>query len=807
MSGEADRASNGDRETLVRLPARDPYLASRGFILLAGVILPALTLAFEAYTQASAESFFDPIPSLPHGLLIALVPLANAWVLVELAQPCVRASAALAWLQSVAMGIAAFYALLYLPLTPFAPFMALYFGIGLLPLAPLLSLLAAWRGRVLLKRRLSDQGSARLPAAWRGWVLAMLALIVIDLPFTLTRLGAQMAASAQPETRQAGLRWLRAVGNEEMLRHLCYARSGLSADPIGLLLILGDPVSPIEARKVYYQVTGQVFNDLPEPAIRGLRDWQRGFDRDIGGRVVGSRLTGVSLTASRIDGSVDAKASLAYLEWTMVLQNDTARQQEGRAQIALPPGAVVSRLTLWIDGEEREAAFGTRAQTRQAYEKVVRRRQDPVLVTTAGQDRVMVQLFPIPPNAGEMKVRLGITVPLLIRDGQPARLQLPAFRERNFDIGPKLFHSVWLEADSPLTGTGPLRPERVAETGYALRGEIDNEMLGSRTTWIDVPRNPLLRTVWSDDAGAGPGRVIVQRYQEQPVQPPRRLALVVDASGSLAPAAREIAAALARLPGALELGFFPATDIASTASGAMTAEQAAKALQGLEFAGGQNNLEALARAWDWAAAGSPAAVLWLHGPQPVLLGSVEPLLQYAERRPGRVRLYPFEVIPGPNRVLEALDLLPAVRPVYRNDGLQADLERLFARWTPGTTETLVHREQRASAGVVHDPATKTSGHLARLWAADQLRRLLEQGEPGRQAAIDLALRYHLVTPVSGAVVLETSQQYDEAGLRPVEKGSVPTIPEPEEWMLIATVLLLLAWLLLRRRQARPTRRA
>lgn len=806
MSDEADRASNGDRETLVRPPARDPYLASRGFILLAGVILPAFTLAFEAYTQASAQSFFDPIPGLLHGLLIALVPLANAWVLVELAQPCVRASAALAWLQSVAMGIAAFYALLYLPLTPFAPFMALYFGIGLLPLAPLLSLLAAWRGRVLLNRRLNDQGRARLPAAWRGWVLALLALIVIDLPSTLTRIGVQMATSAQPETRQAGLRWLRAVGNEEMLRHLCYARSGLSADLIGLLLILSDPVSPNEARKIYYQVTGQAFNDLPEPAIRGLRDWQRGFDRDIGGRVVGSRLTGVSLTASRIDGSVDAKASLAYLEWTLVLRNDTARQQEGRAQIALPPGAVVSRLTLWIDGEEREAAFGTRAQTRQAYEKVVRRRQDPVLVTTAGQDRVMIQLFPIPPNAGEMKVRLGITVPLLIRDDPLTRLQLPAFRERNFDIGPKLFHSVWLEADSPLTGTGPLRPERVADTGYALRGEIDNEKLGGRTTWIDVPRNPLLHTVWSDDTGAGPGRVIVQRYREQLVQPPQRLALVVDASASLAPAVKEIAAALARLPSALELGFFPATD-ASTASGAMTAEQAAKTLQGLELAGGQNNLEALARAWDWAAAGSPAAVLWLHGPQPVLLGSVEALLQHAERRPGRVRLYPLEVIPGPNKILEALDLLPAVRPVYRHDGLQADLERLFASWTPGTTETLVDREQRASAAVVHDPATKTSGHLARLWAADQLGRLLEQGGSGRQAATDLALRYHLVTPVSGAVVLETSQQYDEAGLRPVEKGSVPTIPEPDEWMLIATVLGLLAWLLLRRRQTRPPRPA
>ena len=47
-------------------------------------------------------------------------------------------------------------------------------------------------------------------------------------------------------------------------------------------------------------------------------------------------------------------------------------QREARAELALPPGGVVSRVTLWIDGVEREAAFAGRDATRRAYERVVR---------------------------------------------------------------------------------------------------------------------------------------------------------------------------------------------------------------------------------------------------------------------------------------------------------------------------------------------------------------------------------------------------------------------------------------------------
>ena len=54
--------------------------------------------------------------------------------------------------------------------------------------------------------------------------------------------------------------------------------------------------------------------------------------------------------------------------------------------------------------------------------------------------------------------------------------------------------------------------------------------------------------------------------------------------------------------------------------------------------------------------------------------------------------------------------------------------------------------------------------------------------------------YQLVTPVSGAVVLENAQQYEEAGLTPSSASDSPrVVPEPGTWVLLilgAVVILL-----------------
>jgi hypothetical protein len=93
------------------------------------------------------------------------------------------------------------------------------------------------------------------------------------------------------------------------------------------------------------------------------------------------------------------------------------------------------------------------------------------------------------------------------------------------------------------------------------------------------------------------------------------------------------------------------------------------------------------------------------------------------------------------------------------------------------------------------PAVETSDHLARLWANDEVARIRAlKDESLTDEATALAVRYQLVTPVSGAVVLETAEQYRASGLQPVEAGTVPTIPEPEMVALLIVAGAFLIWL-------------
>ena len=81
-------------------------------------------------------------------------------------------------------------------------------------------------------------------------------------------------------------------------------------------------------------------------------------------------------------------------------------------------------------------------------------------------------------------------------------------------------------------------------------------------------------------------------------------------------------------------------------------------------------------------------------------------------------------------------------------------------------------------------------HLARLWAAEEVSRLCDARHS--TDAMQLAARYQLVTPVSGAVVLETQAQYQRAGLQPAPPETVPMVPEPSPVGLLILGLALVA---------------
>jgi Vault protein inter-alpha-trypsin domain len=561
-------------------------------------------------------------------------------------------------------------------------------------------------------------------------------------------------------------------------------------------------LSSAEAREIYYRVHGVPFNTKPAPfrsnsTLARFADFQ--FDEDLGGTQVGGRLNGLHMVSSRIDGSISGDDVVAYLEWTVEFRNSAALAREARLQLALPPGGVVSRATLWINGEEREAAYGGRGEVRAAYQRVaVQQRRDPLLVTTQGADRVLAQAFPVPPNGGTIKFKIGITAPLELIDASKARLTLPAVVDRNFSFPADTHHGVWIEGKQALSASLPgLTSSRVDAQLFRLSGSVGDRALSSTRQTITVDRNPNAGKL---AARIGDGAPVVQEVARG-APAAGALMLVIDGSARLADKATELIKSLDTIPATAKVGVIIASEPMQRVGIApwsdVHKQNVVRLLRAASFRGGQDNAPAIAEALQPLEAEPGSTLLWIHGPQPVAFRDTAARLEQASTRLKRlpqVALYSVE--PGPNEVLPDMAWAWGARSLPHTGSVLADLSGFFARAT-GLAQTHVIRRTQ---GEVTDGLAKGSEHIVRLWANDRVLEMMANPAHTRDEAVALATQYRLVTPVSGAVVLETQRQYDESRLTPVSQATVPTIPEPHEWALLIIVCGGLIWLVRRNRQ-------
>jgi len=766
------------------------------FTFFAGVIMPAISITVEATTHICASVFFDPIPTIWHLLFVIFVPLAQLQVWFAIRRRTPDRLALAGFLNAVTIGISVYYSIVYLPLVPLA-LLALLVGLGVLPLAPFLSLIASLIMRRQLKRvaATAPQRSFALKARGllAGLALTAAAIGMAELPATLTTIGLYMATSSSPQTRADGIRFLRKYGSKDALLRACYDRTGWATDVIGSAFAVQNPITPVEAQKIYYRVTGEVFNAIPLERT-GVRLTTRdtvNIDLYQGGEAVGGgKLAGLSLASSKLDGSVDADGGVGYMEWTLIFRNDSNAQREARAEVQLPPGGVVSRLTLWVNGEEREAAFAGRGQVREAYQKVaIQQRRDPVLVTTAGRDRVLVQCFPVPPDQGEMKIRLGVTLPLVLEDETHAKLLMPHFVSKNFSIPDEVEHTISVQGKTAMWPMNYAWLTNRQDDVFSVAGTIsDNELADNRST-IALNRHDV-KEVWARDP-FNPGFAINQSVTEHTPAHVRRIVVVIDTSATMRAYVPQIYHAIESLPAGFDVKLVWAD---------------ADSLGNATFNGGADNAPALLQAWDSAAQTAGInAIVWIHNPQRVLLGSVDELRKRWERPYGPT-LYSVQISNGADEIEKQLDGIHEVRLVARTGLLQNDLENLFAQLS-GRTKTLQFVRSSKKLDKHKLPGVETSDHLARLWANDEVARILAPRDESLTAeARSLAIQYQLVTPVTGAVVLETAEQYRASGLQPVNAGTVPTIPEPGMVALLIVAGAFLIWLfyMKHRKQGRGT---
>lgn len=775
---------------------KKPWRGWMSFALFAGILLPFAVTGLELATHMCSSIFFDPTPTVAHVILLACVPIGNlAAVLI-----CLRGNFTLVrptmFVLGLSVGAAFVYSLIFLPLLPFSILGIAAFGLGLCGLSPFLALWASiLSGRRLKELSFADERSHR-KTLWAGILVSVVVIGLHIASTAMTNVGMTMSQSNDEATAARGVRMIRRFGSETVLLRACYDLP-TNYWPYGSLEWRGwDRSSRDQARITYYRVTGRQFNAVPPPQLIGFRsemtsDFQ--FDPDLGGTAVNSRVTDLELDASRIDAVVDSDALTAYTEWTMTFRNNSSTAREARAEIALPPGGVVSRLTLWINGEEREAAFAGRGQVRQAYQEVaVAQRRDPVLVTTCGPDRVLMQCFPVP-EGGTMKVRVGITSPLTPETMSKALYVLPRFAERNFGVPDGVKHSVLIESSHEILAGGKRsRSYHAALTDQQLAHPV-----------IECERDPDVHRVWTPDRD-GDHAIVQELAQAKSALPPRSIFIILDGSKALEKTKGEVAEALDHLTTDERFSVIAAgdevTEITPMQQVSTKSIDAAQAgLAKFRNIGGIDNRLALLRALYMASGQPNSTIVWVCGPQPFEADSrTEQILQWLERHPGETTIHALSTGGGRNNVTAELDRTGAISAVPRLGEVGDDLMRLFARWNGGSIE--VTRKRVPITEVAG--AVKGSSHVARLWARDEVMRIIRRGDPRLHPdAAEFAADYQIVTPVSGAVVLETKQQYDEHGLKPVDPNSTPSVvPEPASLLALGIGFAGLASLALRRRR-------
>ncbi len=748
--------------------------------LVVASVFPACVIGIELVTGFCAGTFFDPVPTLGHLLLIATVPLVNL-----LLWRALRSGAVSAWLLvagGAAIAVSASYSLLFVPMLPFALIAIIFVGIGLLPFAPLAALVYGIRwtseaaGRHTLGRR-NVIGGVAIGAA---------ALLLVDLPATITQIALDRYEGDAAD-RSGAVTLMRSFGDRTMLLRLSYGDTARTSGVVSFLVsawtngvFWSERPRTELARELYFRVTGRAFNAVARPG-QGAGDRMRLFawDDDQGGEQVGGRVPDLALAGSRIDGSVAARDNLTYLEWTVDLANRGDLQREARFSMALPEGAVASRATLWIDGEPREASIAGRGETRTAYASVVSASRDPLLVTTDGAQRLLVQAFPIQPHA-TMRLRIGVTAPFAIAPDGRRSLALPAIVERNFDLAPDLRHAVWIE------GAG------------TTHGMLSDATLLARRPRITLRSSPLpFATIGTMPAqGKAQPLSIEQRITRVPA-PRGPLMLVVDGSADMAGVAAALPPALdaiadGRIVGLVTAGEAPAF-VAPAPWSPAHAARIREGLARLRFRGGQDDRAALATALG-AMPRADGTMLWLHGAQPIRFASAEPALDQAlERLPALPQLVRYQFAPGRAMTLTGSDWFNTARLPTPSGDAAADLRAILTDVGGAAPRWVVDRMPVAA------PTTAGSAHVVRLWAADQLAGRGASRGKAREAAIALAHRLNVVTSVSGAVVLEKKADYKANDLPVPDPDAVPTVPEPETWALLILVATAGAWCLRRQR--------
>ncbi|MEZ4772765.1 MAG: XrtN system VIT domain-containing protein [Bacteroidia bacterium] len=484
------------------------------------------------------------------------------------------------------------------------------------------------------------------------------------------------------------------------------------------------------------------------------------------------------------------KYRLAYLEKTLTIHNQSYEswsQEEAVYSFYLPEGAVVTSLSLWINGVEQKSRLTTRSKADKAYETIVGyERRDPALVHWQEGNRISVTVFPCTPDEDRV-FKMGFTAPLTI-NGQMLELENVYFngpetadtREEitltvpeDYTSKPKLFWGFREKEKGIFTFKGSYQPDwklqfpatELAEDYFSFQGKsfhlspiaVHEATFTPQEIVLDINRS------WTnsdlDFARALTGKFPVYVFT------PQRALLTGDNFREVTDGMRKNQFSL------LPLHLIPNPENTLVISRSGSRSPLLNDLKETPFANG--------------------------------------LSAYLAGFSGKVKWFDIGTEISPYvRTLKELRVLDYT--TGSTESLQAWLDRgIFISEQEATSQVNIHA---AGISISMDTLAHSSSapdHLMRLYAYNDLMRSIGtryfDKEKLEEEWIREAEEAYVVSPVSSLTVLETQQDYERFDIKENKKtlgnASVHndgSAPEPHEWALIVLVGLIIAGVQIKR---------
>ena len=503
---------------------------------------------------------------------------------------------------------------------------------------------------------------------------------------------------------------------------------------------------------------------------------------------------GDNLITRRVESVVELypEFRLGYTEMTLDIANTHSweeNQQEAVYTFYLPEGAVASSLSLWIEGKEEFSRLSTKSKADEAYVQIVgRERRDPALLHWQEGNRVTVTVFPCTPQEAR-KFKIGFSYPLPFENDELVLSQI------YFDGPPASLANETLEVrikGEEINVTQlPLRFKQKDSHTYAYDGSY-------RPNWKLHMEAPSL--------SAEPFQFRGNQYSAHPIE-------ATTVTFSPQTIVLDINTAWSRSEFEKVWGFVKNKKVMAFTPGEVTITEENKDKVFSYLNRNQFSLLPIQHIQDPA----QTLVISKSTASAPLLSDLENSIFASELSTYLVGLQ--ENIQWFNLGSQQSPFVQSLNNFQLLDYMEGDLTTLqdmfnTARFTYYPHES--HRMNLYGAGMQlvrldslaasqwQEKASGAPDHLMRLFVYQELLGSIGRQYFDREALEETWIRQaeeaYVASPVSSLIVLESQKDYERTGIEEnrdtlgnASLKNSGAVPEPEEWMLIFLIVLVLGW--------------